>query len=119
MLVLSHWVLDLITHGPDLPLAPGAGPKVGLGLWNSVAGTLMFEGLIFAAGIIIYTGATRAKNRAGAYGFWGLLVFLLMVYLANLLGPPPPNAGTIPYVGLSQWLLIFWGYWVDRNRESV
>src|SRR5712671_4244163 len=34
--VVSHWVLDWITHGPDLPLLPRLGPKVGLGLWNSV-----------------------------------------------------------------------------------
>ena len=34
-LVLSHWILDLIVHIPDLPLYPGESPKVGLGLWNS------------------------------------------------------------------------------------
>ena len=39
-LVLSHWILDWITHRPDLPLAPGSDLKVGLGLWNSVAGTV-------------------------------------------------------------------------------
>ncbi|HET6543244.1 MAG TPA: hypothetical protein VFG46_22310, partial [Chryseolinea sp.] len=32
-LVLSHWVLDVIVHVPDLPLYPGPSPKVGLGLW--------------------------------------------------------------------------------------
>ena len=36
-LVVSHWVLDVVTHIPDMPLYPG-GPKFGLGLWNSVAG---------------------------------------------------------------------------------
>src|SRR6266704_725680 len=35
LLVVSHWVLDVVTHVPDMPLYPG-GPKVGLGLWNSV-----------------------------------------------------------------------------------
>jgi hypothetical protein len=33
--VVSHWVLDWITHRPDMPLFPG-GPRLGLGLWNSV-----------------------------------------------------------------------------------
>ena len=32
LLVVSHWVLDFVTHVPDMPLYPG-GPKVGLGLW--------------------------------------------------------------------------------------
>lgn len=37
LLVLSHWVLDFVTHSPDMPLYPG-GRRVGLGLWNSVTG---------------------------------------------------------------------------------
>src|SRR4029079_10469768 len=32
-LVISHWVLDFITHRPDMPLFPGGGPKLGLSLW--------------------------------------------------------------------------------------
>jgi hypothetical protein len=36
--VMSHWVLDWITHRPDMPIYPG-GQRFGLGLWNSVAGT--------------------------------------------------------------------------------
>src|SRR4029077_11692973 len=31
--VVSHWILDLIVHRPDLPLWPG-GPKFGFGIWN-------------------------------------------------------------------------------------
>ena len=30
LLVVSHWVLDWVTHVPDLPVYPG-GPRVGLG----------------------------------------------------------------------------------------
>src|ERR1041384_6560976 len=33
-LVVSHWVLDVVTHRPDMPLYPG-GPRLGPGLWNS------------------------------------------------------------------------------------
>ena len=36
--VLSHWFLDVATHRPDMPLVPGESTKVGLGLWNSLAG---------------------------------------------------------------------------------
>jgi hypothetical protein len=35
--VVSHWVLDWVTHRPDMPLYPG-GARYGLGLWNSIAG---------------------------------------------------------------------------------
>src|SRR5438046_8512683 len=31
LLVVSHWVLDFVSHRPDLPLWPGQSPRVGLG----------------------------------------------------------------------------------------
>jgi hypothetical protein len=49
--VISHWVLDLIVHRPDLPILPVGGPAVGLGLWNSLTGTLIVESLVFAIGV--------------------------------------------------------------------
>src|SRR5580698_91680 len=45
--VVSHWVLDWVTHRPDMPLYPG-GARYGLGLWNSIAGTMLVEFLMFA-----------------------------------------------------------------------
>ncbi|NCF25114.1 MAG: hypothetical protein GWP60_11290, partial [Gammaproteobacteria bacterium] len=32
--VLSHWLLDLPVHTPDLPLWSDTSPKFGFGLWN-------------------------------------------------------------------------------------
>src|SRR5438046_1917745 len=49
LLVVSHWVLDYVTHRPDMPLYPGGTP-LGLGLWNSVTGTVAVEGVMFVAG---------------------------------------------------------------------
>jgi len=116
-LVLSHWVLDLVVHRPDLPLLPGVATKVGLGLWNSVAATMVVEGLIFIGGVWLYQRATEAVNRKGRWGFLGLIAFLAIIYVMNIFGPPPPDAGPIAYVGLSMWLLVAWAYWVDRNRR--
>ena len=48
-LVLSHWVLDALSHRPDMPLWPG-GPKVGLGLWYSLPATLAVEFALLGAG---------------------------------------------------------------------
>ena len=117
ILVLGHWVLDLLTHRPDLPLIPGLGLKVGLGLWNSLLATLIVELAIFAGGVYLYMKITKAKNRKGSYGTWGLIIFLLLVYSSNILGAAPPSAEPIAYIGLLQWLLVIWGYWIDRNRE--
>ncbi|MCB0281226.1 MAG: hypothetical protein H6627_09395 [Calditrichae bacterium] len=117
-LVLSHWILDFITHRPDLPLVPGIDLKVGLGLWNSVPFTILAEGFVFAAGIFLYIKTTKAINKKGIYTLWGLIAFLTVIYISNIIGPPPPGVEPIGYIGLSQWLIVVWGYWIDRNRKS-
>jgi hypothetical protein len=117
LLVLSHWVLDLFVHIPDLAIFPGLELKVGLGLWNSLAATFIVEGLIFTAGLYLYLKSTAAKNKTGTYVLWALVVFLVVIYISNIFGPPPPSAEAIGIIGNSQWLIILWGYWIDKNRE--
>ena len=117
ILVLSHWILDFITHRPDLPLLLGSNsPLVGLGLWNSIIATVIIESLIFILGVYFYISVTKATNKVGNYSLWSLIIFLGIVYLLNLFGPPPDSVDAIGYVGLSQWLIIGWGYWIGRNR---
>jgi len=117
VLVVSHWFLDLIVHIPDLLLIPGLELKVGLGLWNRIVGTLLVEGLIFAGGVYLYLKTTKAKNKTGNFALWGLILFLVLIYIGNLFGPPPDSVQAIAIVGNAQWLIILWGYWIDRNRE--
>ena len=50
--VLSHWVLDVLTHRPDMPIAPGLATRIGLGLWDSVITTIVVEGGMFLAGVL-------------------------------------------------------------------
>ena len=114
--VVSHWVLDWLTHRADMPLWPG-GPKVGLGLWNHVAATVIVEGALFAIGVASYIRTTRAIDRIGSIGMGVFIAFLLFVYIGNLTGPPPPNVTAVAWVTLSLWLLPFWAAWFDRHRE--
>lgn len=116
--VMSHWVLDFITHRPDMPLYPGSTTYVGLGLWNSPAWTIAFEGTLFVIGVILYTRSTVAADRTGRYAFWSLIIFLAAVYVANILGPPPPGEKVLAYGSLLIWLFIPWGYWIDRHRTA-
>lgn len=113
--VVSHWVLDLLVHRPDLPLVPG-GPKVGLGLWNSLPATLAVECAIFLAGLAIYLRCTRARDRIGKYGVAALVLLLVVIYVGNLAGPPPPSVEAIAWLGQAQWLIVVLGFWVDRHR---
>jgi len=119
LLVMSHWFLDLIVHRPDLPLSPGSNVRVGLGLWSSLAGTVVVELFVFAVGVVIYLRRTRAVDRVGKWSLWLLLGFLLVIYIGNLFGPPPPSVSALAWVGQSQWLLIIWGYWIDRHRRGT
>ena len=114
--VVSHWLLDFLTHRPDLPLWPGSDTRAGLGLWDSLPATVAVELAIFGAGVALYLRTTKAVDRVGSIALWSLVGFLLVIYAANLLGPPPPAVGPIAWAGHAQWLLVAWAYWVDRHR---
>jgi len=116
LLVLSHWVLDVLTHRPDMPLYPGS-VKVGLGLWNSVAGTLIVEGAMFVAGVAIYAAATRPRDGVGRYGFWGLVAVLAASYVSSLFAPPPQDMTALAtFAIIFGWLFVLFGWWVDKHR---
>lgn len=116
LLVASHWVLDAVVHRPDLPVWPG-GPRVGAGLWHSVPGTLAVELAIFAAGVLVYVGSTRAKGRAGTWGLSLLVALLLVAYGGAAFGPPPPDPRAIAIAGLAGAALsLALAAWVDRGR---
>ena len=116
LLVVSHWVLDWITHRPDLPLWPG-GPLEGLGLWNSVAATLIVESLVFAGGLAIYLRSTRGRDAPGRWNIVAFAAFLYAAWLAAAFGPPPPDVRTLAYSAFAVWLLVAWAAWADGRRE--
>ena len=117
--VLSHWVLDFVTHRPDLPLWPPHGPPVGLGLWNSVAGTVAAEAVLFSTGVWLYATHTEPLDRLGQYALVAFAVVLPLIYAANLFGPPPPSVEAIAVAAQAQWLLVAWAMWIDRHRVAI
>lgn len=117
LLVVSHWVLDLLMHRPDLPLYPGATTQFGFNAWSSLPLTLIIEIPLFALGVWLYTRATSPRDGVGRWGLVGLVTFLLVVYASNLFGPPPPSTIAIAWVAQAQWLLVIWAYWVDKHRQ--
>jgi LexA-binding, inner membrane-associated putative hydrolase len=114
--VLSHWVLDWVSHRPDMPLYPG-GPRYGLGLWNSVSGTLGVELALFCAGVWLYFRATRSHDRIGRYAFWAYVVLLLVLYIGGRFSPLPAGTRDIAWSGIiAIAVLIPWAWWFDRHR---
>jgi Flp pilus assembly protein TadB len=111
-------VLDWITHRPDMPLYPGSA-KVGLGLWNSIPGTIAVEVAMFILGVWIYARSTRTRNRLGTRAFAAFVGFLLAAYAANL-GPPPPSVAALVWVGIAgAAVFLVWTWWFDRHRNPV
>jgi hypothetical protein len=117
VLVVSHWLLDFVSHRPDMPLWP-YGPRVGLGLWRSVPATLIVEIAMYAAGVVLYARSTHANDRTGKLAFGALVAFLFVVYVANVLGPPPPSAKAVAASALALWLIPLWGAWIERHRPA-
>ena len=114
LLVVSHWLLDLPMHRPDLPLWPG-GPTVGGGLWGSLPATLVVELGLLAAGTAVYLRATRARDGIGRWGL-GAMVGLLVLFWVPGLFAPPPSEGALAWGALSLWLVLPLAWWVDRHR---
>jgi hypothetical protein len=119
LLVISHWVLDLVTHGPDLPLYAG-GPKYGLELWNHPRATIAVEMAMYLVGMWIYWSTTRAKDRIGEWACWAFVIVLMLFYAYNIVAPPPPNVKTLAIAAiLLAWLLVIWAWWFDRHRTTT
>ena len=117
-LVVSHWLLDFVTHRPDLPLAPGGEARVGLELWASLPLSLAAELGLLAAGVVLYRRATVARDRTGEWAFWSLVAFLVAIQLANYFGPPPPSVTAVAISAQALWLVVLWGAWIDRHRVA-
>jgi hypothetical protein len=118
-LVVSHWLLDFVTHIPDMPLFPG-GPKYGLGLWNSVPGTLVTETVMFVFGVWIYMRATAPRDTIGKWAIVGLTAFLFIGFIVNANGTPPPSVTALWMMAIGLGGLTLWLAWfADRHRRPL
>ena len=116
--VISHWVLDFVSHAPDMPLWPGNSPHLGLGLWNSVTATILIEGVMFTVAVALYVRATRASDRVGVVAFWSFILISAAMWASSPWSPPPPSARALAWFALGAWLLLVWAGWADRHRHA-
>jgi membrane-bound metal-dependent hydrolase YbcI (DUF457 family) len=117
--VISHWFLDLITHRPDLPLYPGGLARYGLGLWNSIAGTMATEIILFVIGVWVYGRATKARDKIGRYGFWSCVILLLVLYIGDRFSSPPESFRQVAWTAIvALGALLLWAWWFDAHRTA-
>ena len=117
-LVVSHWVLDWITHRPDMPLYPGS-VKLGLGLWNSVPATVAVEAVMFATGVWLYARGTRPRDSVGRWAFVAFVGLLLISYFAGIGAPPPSVTALVATAIVGTGVITLWAWWFDRHRMPV
>ena len=92
---LSHWVLDLFVHVPDLPLYDNSA-KVGFGAW-------------------FYARMTTFTNIRGRYAYWSFVVILAAVQVYANFGPPPSSPEAMAVTALVFYtVLAFAAAFVER-----
>jgi hypothetical protein len=115
--VLSHWVLDLLVHRPDLPLYDDT-LKVGLGLWNYPITAYALEVAFLFGGMYLYLRATEPVSRGGRYGMIIFGFVMLAVQALVFFGPPPSSDKAAAVIALVSYF-VFAGvaYWLERKRS--
>jgi hypothetical protein len=114
--VVSHWLLDLIVHRPDLTLA-GAPPKMGFGLWNHPAIEMPLElGLTFGA-LALYLARTRGPALPAVV----LGAVLLALQAFNWFAPEPaavtPATSYLAFFAYGLATLCAW--WLGKTRRRA
>ena len=113
IVVLSHWLLDLVTHASDMTIAGGA-EKYGFGLWNTPLIAMPLElGLVLFA-YWYYIGRTKGPLVPPLI----LLGALLLFQAINWFGPQPAEAGIGMYLTamLGFAILTALAFWVQSTR---
>lgn len=113
LVVASHWVLDWLTHRPDLTLA-GGDTFYGLGLWNVPSIAIPLE-----LGITIGAFYWYVKSTRGPVGPPIVLLALLLVFQAiNWFAPHPDSVSIGMYIQalLAFGVAAFVARWVGTTR---
>ena len=117
--VMSHWLLDVIVHTPDLPLWSDSSLKLGMGLWNNAVATYVLEAVLLLAGLWLYLSATTAVTKAGRYGMSVFVVLLILVNIQNVFGPLQGDSKMVlATTALAAYLLFAAvAFWLDKKRS--
>lgn len=117
--VMSHWVLDVIVHTPDMPLLSDSSLKLGFGLWNNAVGTYFLEAVLLLAGLWLYLRTTKATTSTGKYGIGIFILLLLLVNIVNIFGPLQGDSKLgLAVSALASYLLFAAvAFWLDSKRS--
>lgn len=116
--VFSHWLLDFVSHTPDLPLWSDSSMKLGLGLWNNAIATYLVEAALLLGGLWLYLKSTAATSKVGKYGMAVFVMLLILMNLSNIFGPVGTDSKVVMAVSALAAYFLFAGiaFWLDGKR---
>lgn len=118
--VLSHWLLDLLVHRPDLTII-GGNPRLGLGLWNSPLIEMPLEIGLTVAALLFYLAKTRAKSPRSAIAVTVLVALLAAVQAINWFGPQATEVtASTSWLALAAYSAVTAvAFWLGRSRDHA
>ena len=119
LLAVSHWVLDVVTHAPDLPLWPGSSPRFGLTLWNSIPLTFAIEGAMWIAAILFYLRITASRSLRSRVAFWSLVVVTTVLWALSPWSPPPSPQVLGWFALVGGWITVPWAAAADAPQSGA
>lgn len=115
IVVFSHFVLDFLSHVPDLPIIGDSG-KIGFGLNNNIWVELAVEVLIAAGGLVIYWRSMPGGRRIPRYGLVALMIFLCLLTALGALSPSAPAPAQAALSALVMIPLVSGiAFWLDKS----
>ncbi|MFN8543671.1 MAG: hypothetical protein U0807_05635 [Candidatus Binatia bacterium] len=114
--VASHWVLDLVVHRPDLPLAFGP-ERLGLALWNRPVLAYVVEVGLLASAVAFW--ASRCRPAGLARRTATRLVAALVVVQTLVVFVPLPPSIPVPVIVLSLLGLFLAVVWAAARVEAT
>jgi hypothetical protein len=117
--VFSHWLLDFVSHTPDLPLWSDSSMKLGLGLWNNAIATYVVEAALLLGALWLYLKSTTATSKGGKYGMIVFVVLLILMNIGNIFGPLGGDSKVVMAVSalLAYFLFAAVAFWLDKKRS--
>ena len=115
--VFSHWILDFISHRPDLPII-GNSMKVGLGLWNYPTLATIIEIGIFLGGAIWYAISVKGFKKWATWLFWGFVIIAIFAssFRGDAMGPNSVTSvalSALSFYAISTIII----YLVEKNEK--
>lgn len=121
-LVFSHWLLDVLVHRPELPVAGADSTRLGLELWSHMPIALSLEAALVGIGLVLFL-RSNVLPRPRRFAIIALsLVLLAFTVLGMTFAPPPPSPAAMAASSLvtSVVVCMLFGWLAKRaSRDSA